>query len=53
METTLPIRDIIERNICWDHGGRRDEHCGWCHHLDALQPTLPGFTAAELEAACT
>lgn len=39
-------------HLCAIHGGERDQDCAWCQLMDALQPTLPGFSARELEAAC-
>lgn len=44
--------EIRERNLCSIHGGKRLIFaCPWCRMMDTLQPTLPGFGAAELEAS--
>ena len=45
--------EIRELNLCSVHGGKRVTFaCPWCRLLDHLQPTLPGFGTAELEATC-
>ena len=51
IETTLTLEELFDRNICFAHGGKRHAICDLCRRMDALQPTLPGFSAEELESS--